>query len=139
MRYADPARRMRKAERRELLNRGIRPTRSRHVYCVRLEGFAMPEWAGAERIAGLSMSDRMVWLLPSRARLLARQAEEAGGCATLAEAEFRRCEVCWRPLLGEDAKARRRQVESCGTGRQLPCGTSCYEAQRDRRWRAKNL
>ena len=69
MRYADPARRMRKAERRELLNRGIRPTRARHVYCVRLEGFAMPEWAGAERIAGLSMSDRMVWLLPSRARL----------------------------------------------------------------------
>lgn len=139
MRYADPDRKWRKAERRALLDRGIRPARVRRIFCVRLEGYAMPEWAGAERIAGLTWSETTVWLRRRQARYLAREAEEAGGRATLVEAEFRRCEVCHRPLLGEDAKARRRQVETSVTARQLPCGASCYEAQRDRRWRVKNL
>ena len=36
--------------------------------------------------------------------------------------------------IGEDAAARRQMDESTMTGRQLPCGSECIEASKDKRW-----
>lgn len=139
MRYADANRRWRKQERRELKAKGIAPTRIRRAICVRLVGMEVPEWFLEHRIRHLSATAHTVWLRPRQAKHLEHLADEAGAHAILAEAEFRLCEQCGRPLLGEDAKARRRIVESAVTGRQKPCGADCFEAQGDRRWKVKEL
>lgn len=127
-------REVRRARRYELRCKGIQKAYRRRVWCVEVSAIAMPEWARARAVKGLTQSATRVWLRPRDARMLARIDREAGGEPAMAEAEFRRCGVCNRPLLGLDAAARRELDESAVTGRQLPCGGDCLEAARDKRW-----
>jgi len=129
-------RRRRLEHKEELRNRGIQPARIHRVMGVRITAILMPDWARARSIEGLSVSDSFGWFRPSDARFLMRLDREAGGEPRSAEAEYRRCEVCGRPLIGEAARMRRELDESCRTGRQLPCGQECLDAARDGRWRA---
>lgn len=96
----------------------------------------MPAWAVERCVRGLSRSATRIWLRPRDAAFLARLDREAGGTPDLVEMEVRYCPVCDRPLLGEDAAARRILEESSMTARQRPCGSECLEAAEDRRWRA---
>lgn len=137
MRAADPERRFLRARRRDLRNRGIRVPRIRRVMGVTLEGMAVPEWALRRRVRGLSASEHMVWLSRRDAYRLEHEADELGAHAVTMETEYRRCGVCGRPLVGEDAAARRQAEEMGVTARQLPCGSECLEAARDRRWKVK--
>lgn len=137
VRYSNPLRKFRKQQRRELKARGVRPTRTRRAVCVRLVGMEVPAWFLEHRIRHLSATAHTVWLWPRAAKHLEHLADEMGSSATLAEAEFRLCDICGRPLLGEDAEARRRVVESAVTGRQKPCGAECIEAEQDGRWRVR--
>ena len=116
-------------------NRGIKIARVQRIRGVRITAIPMPAWAAERRIKGLSFSDSFVWLMPSDARFLMRLDHEAGGDPHCAETEFRRCPVCNRPLIGDDARMRRDLDESAQTGRQKPCGAECIAASRDKRWR----
>lgn len=120
---------------RELRDRGVKPTRIHRIHAVRITAIPMPEWARARRIPHLSFSESFVWLRPKDAWLLLRLDRDAGGSPYAMESEYRRCPVCWRPLVGDDARLRRQLDESCQTGRQLPCGSECLDAAKDGRWR----
>lgn len=128
--YRDKRRRRRD----ELSWRGIPVPRRRFVVQVTLDAVAMPAWAVDRAVRGLTRSASRIWLRPADARILARTDREAGGEPTLIEAELRYCGICQRPLLGEDAAARRRLLETSRTANQRPCGSECIEAQQDRRW-----
>lgn len=119
----------------ELHWRGIPQARMQRIRGVRITAIPMPGWARERRIRGLSFTESFVWLWPRDARFLMRLDHEAGGSPYCAETEYRLCPVCTRPLIGDEARARRRLDESCATGRQLPCGGECIEASRDGRWR----
>ena len=127
--------RQRRRERRDRLSAfGVTPTRARRAWCVTITAIEMPPWAIKKCIPGLSASLTRIWLKPRDARFLMHMDRAAGGQPWYAESEFRRCGVCHRPLLGEDAAARRQMDESTMTGRQLPCGSECIEASKDKRW-----
>lgn len=128
-------RRWRLERKRELRDRGIQPARLERILAVRITEIEMPAWAHERRIRGLSFDDTFVWLRRRDARYLMRLDYEAGGRPRWTETEFRRCPVCGRPLIGDDARMRRDLDESCVTGRQRPCGAECLEAARDKRWR----
>ena len=119
-----------------LASREIAATRRRFVVQVTLDAIHVPLWAVERRVKGLSRSASRIWLRPRDAHFLARLDREAGGEPDLIEMELRYCPVCQRPLLGEDAAARRTLEESSRTARQRPCGTECLEAEQDKRWRA---
>lgn len=130
-------RRLRRERRQELRAKGIKATRVRRIHAVRITAIPMPAWAEKRRIQHLSFSDSFVWLRPRDAYLLMRLDRDAGGAPYSAEMELRFCPVCHRPLVGDDARARRDLDESCRTGRQLPCGSECLDAARDGRWVVK--
>ena len=125
----------RRARNRELREKGRKPCRMRKAWHVRPEVIAVPAWALERAVRGLSQSTDAVWLLPTDAWMVARLDREAGGEPEMTEVEFRRCEICRRPLLAEDAEARRHLTESAMTGNQKPCGGECFAAARDKRWR----
>lgn len=135
MRSPDPWRKQRRARNRELRQRGVKVCRTRWVALVRPEAIPIPEWARIRAVHGLSEREDAVWLQRSDAWLLARMDREAGGEPEMTECEFRRCEICRRPLLAEDAEARRELTESAATGGKKPCGGECFAAARDGRWR----
>jgi hypothetical protein len=131
-------RQWRREHKEELRHRGIRVARVRRILAVRITAIPMPDWARARRIKGLSFSESFVWLTPRDARFLMRLDREAGGEPYAAETEYRRCPTCHRPLIDDAARMRRELDESAVTGRMLPCGPECLDAEKDRRWRIAN-
>lgn len=128
-------RRWRLEQKEEFKARNIREARRRRIVAVRLTAIPMPDWARQRRIVGLSFSESFVWLRPSDARFLMRLDREAGGNPYAAETEYRRCGLCHRPLIADDARMRRDLDESSAEGRMKPCGAECVAASRDGRWR----
>lgn len=129
--------------------RGIGERRQRVIARIDLDKLAVPVWALIKAVRGLSFragpigsssgvegEKEYVWLPLRLARLLAALDREEGGMPIVTEAEFRYCDRCGRPLLGEDAASRRKQLLSGATANELPCGETCVAAQRDRRWKA---
>lgn len=132
---ADPWRRKRRQRNRELRTLGRNVCRVRRVWKVTPTAITIPDWARQRAVRGLSESDDSVWLQRTDATILASIDRQSGGNPEMTECEFRRCEICWRPLLAEDAEARRGLTESAVTGNQKPCGAECFAAARDKRWR----
>jgi hypothetical protein len=125
----------RRRRRADLEARDIAVPRRHFVVQVTLDQIYVPVWAIERRVKGLTRTVSRIWLRPKDAHFLARLDREAGGNPDLVEAELRYCEVCQRPLIGEDAAARRKLLETSMTAAQLPCGTQCLEARRDKRWK----
>lgn len=119
----------------DLRRSGNPAARRQWAVCVCLTAIPMPEWAARKRIPGLTFTESTAWLHRRDAKFLIAQDRECGGSATYAETEYRRCGVCGRPLLGDDAALRRRLDESARTGRMKPCGSECIAASKDGRWR----
>lgn len=128
-------RRWRLERKEELRDRGVAVAREQRIVGVRITTIQMPAWVRDRRIPHLSFSESFAWLRPRDAGFLMRLDRDAGGNPYAAEVEYRRCGVCSRPLIGDDARMRRDLDESSRTGRQLPCGAECLEAARDKRWR----
>ena len=128
-------RQQRQQRKAELTSRGIKAAKVRRVWCVKVTAIVVPQWALDRRIQGLSGDVTRIWIHPRDAAFLMRLDREAGGDPWFAESEYRRCPVCSRPLLGEDAKDRRALDESSFTAKQIPCGDTCLDAAKDGRWR----
>src|ERR1700761_1951289 len=123
--------------RKDLAHRAIPEARKRWIIRVSLTAIPMRDWAAKRRIPGLVFSDCIVWLRPRDAMFLIHRDKEAGGNPLWVESEFRKCRICARPLLNLEAELRRELDESRMTGRQIPCGAECLDAQKDKRWKAK--
>lgn len=120
-----------------LRSRAIAAARTQRIFCIEPSDIAVPAWARERQIQGLSNGADRVWLRRPDAELLMRLDREVGGNPGVMEAQYRRCPVCDRPLLGEDAEARRILDESAKTARQRPCGSECLDAAKDMRWRGE--
>lgn len=116
----------------ELQSNGIQPARILRIMQVQLLDMDVPAWAIKKAVKGLPLTSQTVWLRRKDGNALARYS--GASCLTM-ETEHRACTLCQRPLLGVEAAERRRQIESDVTARQLPCGDTCIEAQRDGRWK----
>ena len=131
--------RRQRARRREIrtdiARAGRKEAQRRWIARVDLDAIPMPAWAAERRIPGLTFTESAVWLRRRDAKFLCRLDRAGGGSPGYAETEMRRCGVCHRPLLGEDAVYRRRLDESAVTGRMKSCGSECAEASKDGRWR----
>lgn len=125
--YRGAVRRQRMERRAGLRLRGIVPSRETMVYRVDVTAMVLPVWARRDAFPGLSVSETHVWLTRRLAKMLCAEDELAGGRPAMAGVEYRRCPVCARLLLGEDAEMRRLKDESCRTGRQIPCDGECLE------------
>ena len=113
---------------------GIRLSAVQRVICVEPEIIFIPSWARTNAVLLLPEHAERVWLWPQDARYLTKLDEAEGGHPTITEAEYCECPICHRPLLGIDAEGRRFLNESCGSGRQIPCGPECTIASQDKRW-----
>lgn len=108
--------------------------RLRMIALVEVTAIPMPTWAKAKAVPGLSVSPSSVWLGRIAANLLARIDREAGGEPRITPTVYRRCAICKRPLLGEQAEARF-DLDRKFEGKRLPCGPDCVEVQAVRKRR----
>jgi hypothetical protein len=128
--------RWRATRRREMKAQGVTPPNRLRVWSVRIsELLDMPDWVSRFAIQGLGTLPRQVWLRPWKAKLLLTLDRAAGGRSEYSKTEFRRCELCARPLIGTEAEARRRLLESCPKARTTPCGPNCLRDREIGLWK----
>lgn len=82
----------------------------------------IPDNVTRRQIKGLPPSVGYYWLKPSAAKLLITLDRAAGGHPRFQRTPFRRCLICARPLIDEQAIAYRMQLE-CAEGK--CCGANC--------------
>lgn len=118
---------------------GILPCRRQWVWLVEPDRlFAVPEWAREAAVRGLGRLSDKVWLWPTDARKLNREAYKAGWRCLMTRTELRHCSVCSRPMVGIEADQRRKLDESGPNGRLQPCGLNCEREAKIGVWRALN-
>ncbi len=115
--------RWRAARRRELKAQGIIPANRQMVWTIVLTVVLLPEWAAKKRVKGL----RDLWVDAAIGKRLLALDRRNGGQPSVTKAEFRRCDLCNRPLLGLEAAARRAIIETSATGRLAPCSPRCKD------------
>jgi hypothetical protein len=113
---------------------GIRNANRNWIALVRLTLLDIPSWSLAAAIPGLSVVADAIWLSRKDARKLAREERESGGRAIVQTFEFRRCEVCRRPLVGAEAEERRRLIILSPEARRRPCGPNCAADRKLKVW-----
>jgi hypothetical protein len=128
--------RWRAARRQEMRARGIKPPLRWEVWWIRVSPLlTVPDWARQASIRGLPCAANEVWLLSWRAELLLRIDRARGGYSEFTKTEFRRCDVCYRPLIGSEAEKRRLSIEADSAGRTLACGEICERDREVGTWR----
>lgn len=80
-----------------------------------------PQWALDRAIKGLMG----FWLKRKDGRRLAKFDQACGGYPIILRVPYRRCDVCNRPLLGEEATERLLMLETTVGGREVPCSERC--------------
>jgi hypothetical protein len=109
---------------------GITPPNRQEVWSVKISEFLeMPDWVSRFAIQGLGTLPRQVWLRPAKAKLLLVLDRAVGGRSEFTKSEFKHCDMCARPLIGVEAEARRRLLETDPKAWMTPCGLNC---KRDR-------
>jgi len=128
--------RWRAARRQALRSRGVRPPNQLDAWCVEVPykelTAEMKQWLEERMIPGLGSLLTRVWLKPRDARHLMKGTIKT---LTVVRTECRRCELCARPLVADEAAARRRLIESDMNGREKPCGPRCAEEAQSGVWR----
>ena len=135
--YRNRQPRWRAAHRRALNASGITTARAMHIINVKPSAiFDIPDSILRSEIPGLPKITGCVWLLPRDAKKLMTLDSRYGGWSKTLRVEFRRCDVCNRPLLGAEAADRRQVINNSPTARQIPCGDQCAEDLASGLWRA---
>jgi hypothetical protein len=128
--------RWRAARRQEMRARGITPPLRWEVWRIRVSPLlSVPDWARQASICGLPCTANEVWLRPRRAKLLLCMDRARGGYSEFTKTEFRRCDLCDRPLVGSEAEKRRLSIEADSSGRALACGENCERDRKLGTWR----
>jgi len=110
-----------RAERRRALReRGPVPKQERVFIVDTSTMSSLPEWIEKRRVKGFGLMNGQVWLRAGRTNRL------AAASLRFIEVDFKRCVLCNCPLIGAQAEAYRKQME---TDRSLPCSPSCARAR----------
>ena len=120
---------------RQLKAQGTPPRLRQWIVSVEPERIPVPAWARRLGVQGLGQTSSRIWLWPVDADRLAAEDRAAGGEPTLRRAEFRRCPVCARGLIGTDAEHRRALDAGSPEGRQTPCGPNCLTDRASGLWK----
>jgi hypothetical protein len=127
--------RFRAARKREMREKGITPCQRLWVWSVRPSApILVPEWAREAAVKGLGSLNEQLWLWPVDGLRLLEHFKRYGVHCHVTRQEFRHCQVCCRPLIGQDAEKRRVLDESGAGGRYLPCGVDCERDRESRLW-----
>lgn len=119
--------------------KGILPAKRQWIWLVEPERlFAIPAWAQLAAVKGVGNQPGRIWLWPSDARKLMREAGSSGWLCNAQKFEFRHCSQCERPYIGDEAAKRRLLDESGPEGRLLPCGPECERDAGSGIWRRLN-
>jgi hypothetical protein len=95
----------------------------------------LPDSLFRRAVQGLAISAHQIWLRPKDARRLCALDRAARGGSQVPKTEFKRCDMCARPLLGIEAKQRRKLIETGPTARTLSCGPNCERDRKPRGWK----
>ena len=115
---------------------GIKPPLRWEVWRIQVSPrLTVPDWARQASIRGLQCAPNEVWLVPRRAKLLLCIDRARGGYSEFTKTEFRRCDLCYRPLIGSEAEKRRLSIEANPEGRTLACGENCERDRKLGTWR----
>jgi hypothetical protein len=115
--------------------KGITPCQRLWVWSVRPSApILVPKWARAAAVHGLGSLNEQLWLWPVDGQRLIEHFKRYAVHCHVTRQEFRHCEVCGRPLIGQDAERRRVLNESGAVGRYLPCGADCERDRESRLW-----
>lgn len=128
--------RYRAARKKAMYAEGIIPSRRLEVWVVKVARIEiLPAWLKQRVIPGLKPSaPNQFWLRHLDAAALASFCETVRVAYSLVKTEFKRCELCERPMVGSEAEAYRAQIDSCAKGREKPCGRNCEKDQKTRLW-----
>jgi hypothetical protein len=145
--YRNRQPRWRAARRQEMRICGIVPANRQKVWCVRCSGVGhIPQWIHEQilkpifekRVGGLTFFSSpfvLVWLRPKQAKRLIGTLRTHNIWYEVIESEFKRCQLCSRPLISLEATKLRTQIESSPSGRSLPCGPNCGKDRESGLWR----
>jgi len=123
--------RFRAERRRQLSARGIKPANQMQA-CHIDSRFELPltDWMKANSFKALDL----LWFTPGTAVKVCSILRYLGISYNVIRAEYRRCEVCNRALLGAEATARRFLLETSPEARNHPCGERCKFDADSRLW-----
>jgi hypothetical protein len=122
--------RFRAARRRAMKAQGVTPSNRLRLWNVQVTDIVIPNDILKASVRGLAG----FWLRGPIARRLIRMDRNHGGFPTWFTAEYRLCEMCGRPLLGNEAERRREMATKYPDGRMRPCGDKCEEEQKSKLW-----
>jgi hypothetical protein len=119
--------------RRALVAQGITPSNRQEVWRLELRYLkSVPDRFQKHAIKGLSAPPGVIWLPRPLGRSLfnidARQ-------SNILKTEFKRCLMCYRPLIGNEAEVYRKMLESSPGARKNPCGPRCAEERESKLWK----
>lgn len=128
--------RYRKARRQALNAQGIQSTNRWRAVCVRVANTAiLPSWLNSRLIPGLASVRGQYWLKRSDAIALMTFCRTVYVQYQATEVEFKRCERCFRPLLGKEAEGLRKAMETVSDRTTLICGPNCDKDNESGLWR----
>jgi hypothetical protein len=108
---------------------GITPTNRQELWGVKFVRGVTPACLERYVIRGLADAG-YVWLRAWAAKLALRM----GWAQEVIKTEFKRCLLCHRPLIANEAERYRKLLESSPDARSLPCGPRCEQERSSRLW-----
>jgi hypothetical protein len=128
--YRNRQPRYRAERRRAMKAQGITPTNRQQVWGVKfIAGNLAARSLAQHRIPALAIGG-YVWLKVRHAKL----AVKMGWARQVIKTEFKRCLLCHRPLIANEAERYRKLLESSPDARSLPCGPRCEQERSSRLW-----
>jgi hypothetical protein len=126
--------RWRKQHRQELRKSDM-DTNEKEIWCVTVMGLKqIPLEFLDAAVKGLPVTSGQIWLRKKAAKRLCALDRAFGGFSLATITEYRRCDICHRPLLGEEATARRELISRDPNGRSTPCGPECGKDKASKLW-----
>jgi hypothetical protein len=127
--------RWRSAARQALRAQGIKVPYRLEAWCVSPSVLhAIPLYLGLRAIKGMRALPGWIWLRRVDAKRLMAADRQAGGRSEVVKTAYRVCDVCSRPLIGNEALERRKSLMRSVKSRELPCGPNCHKDRDMKLW-----
>jgi hypothetical protein len=133
--YRNRKPRWRSAARQALRAQGIKVPYHLEAWCVCTSVLhAIPLHLNVRAIPGMRALPGWIWLRRVDAKRLMAADRRAGGRSDVIKTEYRVCDVCARPLIGNEALERRMAIMLTAKSRELPCGPNCFKDRDMKLW-----
>ena len=133
--YRNRKPRFRRAARQALRAQGIKVPYRLEAWCVCPSALqAIPLHLDVRPIPGLRALAGWFWLRRIDAKRLMAADLKEGARSDVVKTAYRVCDVCSRPLIGNEALERRTLIMRSAKSRELPCGPNCHKDRDMKLW-----